>query len=366
MLRRFTHFISPGILFLTLSFTAFAASGNASSDSSKNQSAAVSKDPGYGFDPGEVIMEHIMDSHEWHFFDLRKTDGEVMHFSVCLPLILYTPGVGFNLFSYKDLKEGAHDGFILGEDNQITRSDGKMFFDFSITKDVLQMLIAVAFMLLLFISVAGNYKKYGTKAPRGIQSALEVVVLFIRDEVAKPMLGAKANIYLPYLLTVFFFIWINNLLGLFPGAANVTGNIAVTMTLACFTFLLMMVGSKRHYWYHMFVPQGVPYAVWPILIPMEFISNVIVKPFALMIRLFANMLAGHLIVLSFLIIIFIFTTLALSAGLGASIFSIGFSIFIYLLELLVAVLQAYIFTILSALFIGETTAHANAHESAKH
>jgi F-type H+-transporting ATPase subunit a len=188
-------------------------------------------------------------------------------------------------------------------------------------------------------------------------------VIFIRDEVARPMLGKRADKYLPYLLTLFFFIWINNLLGLIPGSANVTGNIAITATLALFTFILMMVGSKSAYWKHMIAPPGVPVGVLPILIPIEFISNIIVKPFALMIRLFANMLAGHLIILSFMAIIFIFSAMNLFAGAGATIFSVAFSIFIYMLELLVAALQAYIFTILTALFIGETgVEHSHAEE----
>jgi len=211
-------------------------------------------------------------------------------------------------------------------------------------------------MLLLFISVARNYSKYGTKAPRGLQSAIEVIVLFVRDQIAKPMLGKHYQKYLYFLLTLFFFIWINNVIGLIPGAANVTGNIAVTMTLAAITFLLMMFSSRRSYWLHMVAPPGVPFGVKLILVPIEFISNIIVKPFALMIRLFANMLAGHLLVLSFIALIFIFAGLSVVAGLGASIFSVAFAIFIYFLELLVTALQAYIFTVLSALFIGETLA----------
>ena len=307
----------------------------------------------FGFSPGEVIMEHISDSHEWHFFDFESGSG-IVHASICLPVIIYTPGEGLAVFSFKQLHHPPYKGFTLDEEDHIIRTDGEKFYDFSITKNVLQMIIATIIMLLIFTSVARNYKKYGVRAPRGLGSAVEVVVLFIRDEIAKPMLGHRANKYLPYLLTLFFFIWINNLMGLIPGSANVTGNIAVTASLAAITFILMMAGSKKSYWKHMIAPPGVPPAVLPILIPIEFISNIIVKPFALMIRLFANMLAGHLIILSFLCIIFIFASMQIFAGLGASLFSVAFSIFIYMLELLVAVLQAYIFTILTALFIGET------------
>jgi F-type H+-transporting ATPase subunit a len=320
-----------------------------------------------GFYPGELIMDHISDSHEWHFFDFKLSDGSEVHASVCLPLILYTPGEGLGIFSYKKLHHPPYKGYTLMGEDAIVRTDGKKFYDFSLTKNVVSEMIAMVLMLLIFISVARNYKKYGAKAPKGFHSAVEVVVLFIRDQVAKPLLGDKANKYLPYLLTLFFFIWINNLMGLIPGSANVTGNIAVTMTLALITFVLMMAGSTRHYWSHMVAPKGIPYAVWPILIPIEILSNLIVKPVALMIRLFANMLAGHLIVLSFLMLIFIFAAMNLVAGLGASIFSVAFAMFIYLLELLVAALQAYIFTILSALFISETiNTGGHAHKESQH
>jgi F-type H+-transporting ATPase subunit a len=325
--------------------TAMAASADTSTN--KNKTA------NYGFSPGDVIIAHISDSHEWHFFDYTFSDGTVLHASVCLPVILFTPGAGLSIFSFKQLHHGPYDGYTLNGE-QIIRTDGRNFYDFSITKNVLQEIIAVLIMLLVFISAARSYRKHeDVKAPRGMTSAVEVIVNFIRDEVAKPMLGRKYDRYLPFLLTVFFFIWINNVLGLVPGAANVTGNIAVTMTLALFTFILILVGSRRTYWAHMFNPPGVPLGVKFILVPIEFISNMVVKPGALMIRLFANMLAGHLIVLSFLCMIFIFTSFALAAGLGTTVFSIAFSIFIYFLELLVAALQAYIFTMLSALFIGD-------------
>lgn len=310
-----------------------------------------------GFNPGKVIIEHISDSHEWHFFSFEKPDGSEFDAVINLPVLLFSPSKGLSLFSYARFEHGhaEYKGY-KSEDGVISATDGSTVYDLSFTRNVIQMMIGVGLMLLLFLSVARNFKKYGTKAPRGMHSVVEVLVIFIRDQVAKPLLGEKAGKYLPYLLTLFFFIWINNLLGLFPGAANVTGNIAVTMTLAVFTFILMMVGSSRNYWSHMAAPPGVPGAVLPILVPIEFISNLVVKPFALMIRLFANMLAGHLIVLSFLMLIFIFSAMSIFAGLGASIFSVAFAIFIYLLELLVCALQAYIFTILTALFISEAIA----------
>ncbi len=322
------------------------------------------------FHAGKMIMQHISDSYEWHFFTITKKDGSQWHATLFLPVILYTPGEGLAVFSSYHLAHPSQEQrFVFDDHHHIVRTDGKKFYDFSITKNVAQLLIAALLMLWLFISTSRRYAQQGVKAPRGLQSALEVIILFIRDQIARPMLGNRAPRYLPYLLTLFFFIWINNLLGLVPGAANVTGNIAVTSTLAALTFILMMVGSKRSFWMHLLAPPGVPPAVLPILVPIEFISNIILKPFALLIRLFANMLAGHLIILSFMSMIFIFAGISLAAGIGASIFSVAFSVFVYLLELLVAALQAYIFTILSALFISETGAvhsHENDHEQLAH
>ncbi|HAP01909.1 MAG TPA: ATP synthase F0 subunit A [Bacteroidetes bacterium] len=314
------------------------------------------------FNAGETIMNHITDSHEWHFFSVKKSDGSYWEASVPLPVILYNTTHGFSFFCFNKIWEGEeYEGYRLSKEHHIESIDGSLFYDFSITKNVLQLLIAVSLLVWLMLLVAKRYRTPSVVAPRGFQSFIEIVVIFIRDEVAKPMLGDRANKYLPYLLTVFFFIWLNNLFGLIPGSANVTGNIAFTATLALFTFILMMVGSTKYFWKHMFVPTGIPVGVWPILIPIEFISGIIIKPAALMIRLFANMLAGHLIVLSFLSMIFIFAEKSVIAGAGVSLFSIAFSIFIYFLELLVTALQAYIFTILTALFIGDATAKPHHH-----
>lgn len=354
MLRRLAHKILMSLVFF-MGIALNVVAEEAVSANHDSTAAIIEKHEEKGkFNAGEMILDHIGDSHEWHFFTYKKADGTEFHGSVCLPVILYTPGEGISMFSFKQLHHAPYKSFTLNESHHIARVDGKKFYDFSLTKNVIQLLLSVTLMMVIFISVARRLKRNGSKAPTGLGSAVEIVVIFIRDEVAKPMLGKRANAFLPYLLTLFFFIWINNLIGLIPGAANVTGNIAVTATLAGLTFILMMVGSKGPFWKHMIAPPGVPGAVLPILIPIEFISNIIVKPFALMIRLFANMLAGHLIVLSFMSIIFIFAAMNIFAGVSATIFSIAFSIFIYLLELLVAALQAYIFTILTALFIGET------------
>lgn len=335
--------------------TSHEPSSTIAADEVEGKEKEAQQEKNFGFNVGEMIMGHILDSHEWHFYDFKRSDGTVVHGILPLPVIVYSAGKGLRMFSSARLEHGeSYDGFKLNEETgKIEAEDGAAVYDISLTKNVVQMFIAVALMLLLFLSVARNYKKYGTGAPRKMQSAVEVIVLFVRDQVAKPMLGDKTNKFLPYLLTIFFFIWINNIIGLFPGSANVTGNIAFTGLLALFTFVLMMISSTRHFWSHLVAPREVPVGVWPILVPIEIISNIIVKPMALMIRLFANMLAGHLIVLSFLALIFIFASMNIAAGLGVSVFSVAFAVFIYFLELLVAALQAYIFTILSALFIGE-------------
>lgn len=211
------------------------------------------------------------------------------------------------------------------------------------------MLSAAIIGLLLFLAMARSYKKTGISYPKGIQSFLEPVILFVRDDIAIPNLGPhKFEKYMPYLLSAFFFILINNIMGLIPFpppfGANVTGNIAITFVLACCTFIVIQLSGNKSYWTHVFAPPGVPIWLLPIMIPVEIIG-LFSKPFALMIRLFANMLAGHIVVLSLVALIFIFGTLALAPV------SIFFVIFMDFLELLVAFLQAYIFTLLSALFI---------------
>lgn len=202
-------------------------------------------------------------------------------------------------------------------------------------------------MLVIFLTVANGYKKREGKAPKGLQSVLEPIIIFVRDDIAKPNLGHKYERFMPYLLTVFFFIWINNMLGLvpfFPGGANVTGNIAITMVLAVITLVIILFNGNKYYWGHIFNPP-VPWWLKPLMIPVE-IFGIFTKPFALMIRLFANITAGHILVLSLLCLVFIFSSLAVAPV------SVFFVVFIGAIELLVAFIQAFIFTILSALFIG--------------
>lgn len=215
-------------------------------------------------------------------------------------------------------------------------------------------------MVFVFISVANSYKKRKGKAPKGIQSFVEPIIIFIRDDIAKASIGEKYEKYLPFLLTVFFFILINNLLGLipfFPGGANITGNIGVTGVLALFTFIITSFSGNKAYWMHLVNAPGVPW--WlklPIpLMPIVEIMGVFTKPFVLMVRLFANITAGHIIILGFISLIFIFGNISEGLGYGVSIVSVGFSIFMGILELLVAFIQAYVFTLLSALYFGMAT-----------
>jgi F-type H+-transporting ATPase subunit a len=220
------------------------------------------------------------------------------------------------------------------------------------------MMVAAVILLWLMLAMARSYKKTGISAPRGLQGLLEPVILFIRDDVAIPNIGdTKYARFMPYLLTVFFFILINNLLGLipiFPFGSNVTGNINVTFVLALCTFLITQFSANKTHWKHVFAAPGVPIWLLPIMIPIEMIG-LISKPFALMVRLFANITAGHIIVLSLVSLIFIFKSVFVAPV------SIVFVLFMDCIELLVAFLQAYVFTLLSSLFIGMATADGEHH-----
>ncbi len=313
----------------------------------------------------EIIFGHVGDAHEWHFFSIGHT-----HISIPLPMILYSPQNGLSIFSASKFGHGAHrevyNGYTLDAKGKVISEDGSEFYNFSITKNVASMLLSIVILLWIMLSVAGKYKKRGTMvAPTGFQNALEPVIMFVRDEVAVPNLGRKADQYMPILLTFFFFIWINNLLGLFPGGANFTGNIAVTASLALVTFIIMVAKGNGHFWGHMFNPPGVPLGVKFILVPIEIIS-LFIKPIALMIRLFANILAGHIIVLSIVCMIFIFGELSPAAGWGFSPISVAFSIFMFTLELLVGAIQAFIFTALTAVFIGQSVEESHAHHEEAH
>lgn len=312
-----------------------------------------------GFNAKEVIFGHIMDAHEFHFLSYKTKDGEHHAVAIPLPVILYSPQKGLSVFmssAFGHHGENEVNGYKINEEGKITAVDASVkVYDFSLTRNVVQMILALSILCWLMLSVAKTYSKGQgvTSAPKGKQNLVEVLVAFVRDEIAKPNLGHKVNKYLPYLLTVFFFILINNVVGLIPGTANVTGNIAFTAILGVISFIVILASSNGHYWGHIFNPPGVPLGVKFILVPVEFLS-VFIKPFALIIRLFANMVAGHIIIICLISMIFIFAgKIAPGAGWGVSPVSLAFTIFIYFIEVLVAFLQAFIFTMLTAVFIGQ-------------
>lgn len=350
--------------------------------------SSTKKEEKKGFDANEVIFGHVLDAHEFHFFSYEGKDGAQHDAAIPLPVILYSPQKGFSAFMFSRFNHGEekykgyglvtnkkleeqhlsadkyHDGQIVAMNDNGQINDNIKVYDLSVTRNVVQMIIALALLVWVMLSIANRYKSGQgiTTAPKGTQSLMEPVIIFIIDEVAKPNLGKKYQKYLPYLLTVFFFILINTLVGLVPGTANVTGNIAFTFVLAVISFLYIMFSSNKHYWSHIINPP-VPVGIKPILIIVE-ILGIFTKPFALCIRLFANMIAGHIIIICLISLIFIFGAINSVAGWGFSPLSVAFVIFIYFIELLVAFLQAYIFANLTAVFIGQ--AFEGGHEDEDH
>ena len=312
------------------------------------------------FEPGKMIMHHITDSHEWHILDWKGK-----HISIPLPIIIFHEEKGLDIFmsskfhhgtsSFKGYKMDHGKIFSVDSFGEKDYEDSKKIWDFSITKNVFSLFFSITLILLVFIKAGNLYKSKPNTNPKGFWNFLELMIIFVRDDIAKPAIGEKHyQRFLPFLLTVFFFIWLNNLLGLvplFPGGANLTGNIAVPMILAAMVFIITTISGKKTYWKHIFAMPGVPKPVLLILTPVEIIG-MLLKPFVLMIRLFANITAGHIIILSFFSLIFIFGEINPVAGYGASIMSVAFVIFMSFLELLVAFLQAYVFTLLAAIYFG--------------
>lgn len=299
------------------------------------------------FDPAEMINHHISDSHVWEIYH-----GLTVH----LPVIVYSDEKGLDVFSSANFfDDHGHaqpfDGYVMDHDH-ITLESGAHVFDISITKNVLFLFIDALLLILVFSAVARGYKKNVGTSPKGIQAFFEPLIVFIRDDIAKENIGPKYERFLPYLLTVFFFIWFGNLLGLLPGAANLTGNIAVTLTLAVLTLSITLFSGRKTYWLHIVDPLGhsMPWGgkllLYLILWPVEIIG-IFTKPFSLMIRLFANITAGHILILSIISLAFIFQSLAV--GVVGALFATVMN----LLELFVAILQAYVFTLLSALYFGQ-------------
>ena len=331
------------------------------------------------FNAKEVILGHVKDAHDWHVFSI----GE-FHATLPLPVIIYSKTRGFSMFSSSEFHHGhdAHDGYRLVEahylhekglnpkqytEGSIIAVDandmptGEKIYDLSFTKNIAFMLLGAVLLVILMLNVAKSYRIRGSKqAPKGFQSLIEPVIIFMRDEVVKPNIpGKKGDKYVPFILTIFFFILINNLLGLLPGSANVMGNIAVTAALALISFVVMMASTNKYFWGHIFNPP-VPGGVKVILAPVELIG-VFTKPVSLMIRLFANILAGHIIILSIISLVFIFGSLNQIAGYAFLPITIAFNIVMMMLELLVAFIQAFIFANLTAVFIGQAMEHTGDH-----
>ncbi|MBP7807705.1 MAG: F0F1 ATP synthase subunit A [Bacteroidia bacterium] len=306
----------------------------------------------------KVAFEHILDSHSWHFWG-EGHDAVAMP----LPVILYSSTKGIQVFSSGKFEHGhaEYNGYRLEEEQIISSDPTESITDLSITKNVVQLILSSAILFFLFTSIAKAYKSTGvTSAPKGKQSFFEPLIVFVRDDIAASNITNRPERFVPYLLTVFFLILLNNVLGLIPIGANLTGNIAFTLVLSVVTLILTNVNANKQYWHHIFAPPA-PKLLYIILVPLE-IVGIITKPFALMIRLFANITAGHIIVISLVGLIFVFKTLWVSPV------AIGFALFIDVLECLVALLQAYIFTLLTALFIGSACAehHEEEHGEEEH
>lgn len=321
-----------------------------------------------------MIMHHIADNHSWHILDYTDEAGEEHAVSISLPVILWTDNGLVTFWSGAFHHDEAGHHVVESGEQRFVNYHGKIYYaseeanangmylemhdghpvnakplDFSITKNVFAMLVCALVLVLVFFSTARFYKRNGPVAPKGLAGFMEPLIVFVRDDIAKDNIGGKHyERFVPYLLTLFFFIWLNNILGLipfFPGGANVTGNIAVTLVLAVFTLIIVNLNGNKSYWMHMLWMPGTPIWVRLMLAPIELVG-VLTKPFALMIRLFANITAGHIVVLSLISLIFIFESVWVSPA------AVLLTLFIDVLEILVGLLQAYIFTMLTALFIG--------------
>ncbi len=351
------------LFFLILVFCFFHAFSSYATEVTSQQEKTDSSDKQEKFEPGKFMFSHVEDAHDWQIIDWH---GHPVR--IALPVILYSKYKGVDIFMSGKFenKDSEYDGFKLINEGENKGHiveilpDGSIYkpLDLSITKNIFSLFLSIILLFWLFISIGNAYKRNPNKPPKGMQSLLEPVIIFIRDDVAKPSIGEKKyEKFMPFLLTIFFFIWINNILGLvpfFPGGANLTGNIAVTGVLAAFTFVITTINGTKTYWKDIVNPPGVP--LWlklPIpIIPFIEATGIFTKPFVLMVRLFANITAGHFVGLGFVSLIYIFAHMNPILGYGVSVFSVIFVVFMIFLELLVGFIQAYVFTFLSALYFG--------------
>ena len=315
----------------------------------------------------DFILDHLADSYEWHITTIGET-----HVSIPLPVIIYSKTNGFNVFSSSKFHHGreSYNGFHIAQEGdhkgkivEINEAgaEARPCFDMSITKNVLGLFFSCTALILIILGVARWYKRQeksqSYEAPKGFIGAMEMFIMSVVDDIIKPAVGKQYRKYTPYLLTAFFFIFLNNIFGLipiFPFGANITGNIAVTFILAMFTFVIVNVKGSKEYWKEIFwpdVPMFLKFPLFPMMQVIEFVG-IFTKPFSLMIRLFANILAGHSIILGLTCLIFV--TVSLGAAMNGVMtgVSVLLSVFILFVEILVAYIQAYVFTMLSAVYIG--------------
>ena len=316
-------------------------------------------------DMDEYLFGHVGDSYGWHITTIK---GEPV--SIHLPVIVRSKTTGWHVFSSKYIEEGeSYEGFVVGESGKLAelQPDGSVVkpLDISITKNVLGLMINSLILVLIVLLTARWYKRHDAlkQAPRGFAGLMEMLIMMIENDVIKECIGPDYRRYSPYLLTAFFFIFINNLMGIvpfFPGGANITGNIAITMTLALCTFIAVNVFGNKHYWKDILWPDVPTWLKVPLpIMPLIEIIGMFTKPFSLMVRLFANILAGHFMLLGVVAVIFLTAKMGIGLNAGLSVISVLFGIFMDILELLVAFIQAYVFTMLSSVFIGLSRQHQN-------
>ena len=366
-MMKFSQFIKIFVVLLAIaSFSPIAAQDSLSEDVGSPKQEAEE------FNAKEMILEHLSDSYVWHITDIGEKS-----ISIPLPVILYSENSGFNVFLSSKFEHGheSYNGFYI---SQTGENAGKVVekntsgeevrpIDISITHTALALMINTAILIILIMTVAKFYKKQEKDenyiAPKGFVGGMEMFIMNIVEDVIRPSIGPEYKKYTPYLLTAFFFIFINNVMGLipiFPAGANTTGNIAITLVLALFTFVIVNINGSKEYWKENFNPD-VPLLLKPLMVIIEFVG-LFIKPFSLMVRLFANILAGHSIVLGFTSLIFVTVALGTAMNSTMTVTSILLTVFILFVELLVAYIQAYVFTILSSVYIGLARVQPHNHK----
>ena len=365
-MRDYFRYISVILLFMVASIATYA--------SSEGHETAVEEE----LNIKTMILEHLGDAYDWHI----TTIGE-KHISIPLPVILYSKTSGFHVFLSSKFHHGheAHNGFYIASEGdykgKIVEQDaaGEEIrpLDISLTKNAIALIISSILLAIIILGVASWYKKQQISgeylAPKGFVGAMEMFIMSVQDEIIKPCVGKNYQKFSPYLLTAFFFIFLNNIMGLipiFPGGANVTGNIAITLVLGLSTFFVVNIFGTKEYWLEIInpdVPMGLKFPI--PLMPLIEIIGMFTKPFALIIRLFANILAGHSIVLGLVCLIFVTTKLGPAINGSMTVVSVLLTIFINMLEILVAYIQAYVFTMLSAVFIGLAQVEHHKKETVK-